>query len=526
MKAISMRMFFVLAAGLLTVPNLATAQPGTDEVAKLRAEMETMRRDYERRMADLEVRLKQIEQPPAAVKETARRGDQLFAQDTESRDRALALDDSDDPARVRLEKVLEDFVDFSGYFRAGYGRTDQDTPQSGFGAPGAPAKYRLGNEGENYGEIALGKNWYVPGTFALAPDKRPEAGGPIARFQTRIAFYNPYVRQNSAAGTDVTLPEAWASIGNLSAAQPDLKLWAGSRLYRRHDIHVNDFYFLNMSGAGGGVEDIATPFGKVAFAWIGVGAQSGLYTDIPQPDPENEAGFNKGNFDLRLYDVALPLGRGEFAFVFANADAGRDVDGNELDSTQGTAFSFIHTAEGFGDAGSVNKLSLQAGTGPALTFTSGFETRALEQGSFIRVDDEEAWRFRVTEHLVAQVSDAWAVGPVLVYQKTDFADDAGNQEWFSAGVRPVWTLSRNVSVAFEGGADWVREEAAGTSDALYKITLAPQVALSGGFFERPVLRLYATYATWGDDFVGRVGGADYADRDHGLSFGTQMETWW
>ena len=74
--------------------------------------------------------------------------------------------------------------------------------------------------------------------------------------------------------------------------------------------------------------------------------------------------------------------------------------------------------------------------------------------------------------------------------------------------------------------DWVKDEGAGTSDSLVKFTLAPQVAVGRGFASRPALRLYATYARWGDDFVGQIGGLDYADKNDGFVYGIQMESWW
>jgi maltoporin len=67
---------------------------------------------------------------------------------------------------------------------------------------------------------------------------------------------------------------------------------------------------------------------------------------------------------------------------------------------------------------------------------------------------------------------------------------------------------------------------ADTSAPLYKLTLAPQVSLGGQFMSRPVIRGYLTYARWGDDFVGQVGGADYSNEEAGLSYGVQMEAWW
>src|SRR5213595_3385136 len=74
---------------------------------------------------------------------------------------------SSDLIKERVEHVLKEFVDISGYFRAGYGRNDEGSSQVPFQAPGAPAKYRLGNEAENYGELILAKDWYVPDLFTV-----------------------------------------------------------------------------------------------------------------------------------------------------------------------------------------------------------------------------------------------------------------------------------------------------------------------------------------------------------------------
>ena len=49
--------------------------------------------------------------------------------------------------------------EFHGYLRAGYGMNGEGGKMEAFKAPGAFAKYRLGNEAETYGEMALTNNW-------------------------------------------------------------------------------------------------------------------------------------------------------------------------------------------------------------------------------------------------------------------------------------------------------------------------------------------------------------------------------
>ena len=431
------------------------------------------------------------------------------------------------PFRERIEQVLQDFVEFHAYFRAGYGRDNEGGPQVAFQAPGAFSKYRLGNEAENYGEIMFGKNFYLPDLFRLEPQTRADGTptGPIARVETMISIFNPYQDLLSSGDTSFGLPEIFASIGNTVAAQPSLKVWAGSRYYRRQDIHISDFFFYNMSGTGAGLEDFELPFGKLAFAWIGAAASSG-FSDLPQPDPDNEAGFSKANWDLRLYDVPLPLGEGEFGLVFARADSGRDASGQSAPGSEGGAITFLHTAEKFISPDGANKFSLQFGTGPAKTFTSGFETFTLTNGVFVRPDSDKSWRFRATEHFTANLSDHFSIGPALVYQLTDYDDADELVHWASAGVRPILHFNKYFSLAFEGGVDWVKNTGQDTSDYLYKLSLAPQVALGNRFFSRPVIRGFVTYAHWGDDFRGAVGGNDYVNKNDGLTYGVQMEAWW
>ena len=132
--------------------------------------MQELKQQYQQKIDKLEERLLRLEAPgtnapapPAtsAVKPAAppveavgtnnaaaarEFANKQFQRDTESREHAVLAESS--PVRERMERVLRDFVDFSGYLRAGYGRDNQGGPQVAFKAPGALSKYRLGNEAE------------------------------------------------------------------------------------------------------------------------------------------------------------------------------------------------------------------------------------------------------------------------------------------------------------------------------------------------------------------------------------------
>lgn len=523
-----------------------------NSTADLRKELDSLRNDYEKRIERLESRIRELEnsQEPAnpshvverpkhvpdveleaakrrevqavETRKAARQAvDERFREDTEIRDIARRPD-AESMLAERIEDVLEGYLDITGYFRAGYGRSDEGGPLQAFGVPGV-AKYRLGNEAENYGELAFAKTFYPAGVFA---GKEAGAEDPVARLNYRLAFVDSYKDYGTASGTDFSSPEVWGSLSNVIPGMPDAKVWAGNRFYRRHDIHINDFYFWDMSGGGTGIEDVTLGDGKFAFAWIGDGAESAIYNQFNTPDPANMAGFSKSSFDFRYYDWKFLGGTGEVGLTYSTARSGVDSTGRKAEDSDGFALNLVRTDKEFLDPNSLHKLSLQIGNGPAKTFTSGFDTFTDGTGTYIRPDPEESWRFRATDQIVVKPIEEFAIGSSLVYQYTDFGDYSPNQQWVSAGVRPVWYVTDNFSVAFESGMDWVSETQTGDGGTLGKLTLAPQLSLGNQFFSRPVLRAFVTYAAWNDGLQGEIGGPDYTGRSSGWSWGVQMESWW
>jgi maltoporin len=527
------------------------------EMEQLKQEYEQLTLGYEQRLSKLEDRLKQLEnsgaepaivsaalvskakpasnstsqaspntpnqQSPTPAVQT-NQPSQPFQEATDSIQLALAAQE-DARTRERMERVLREYVDITGYFRAGYGRDDQGGPQAAFQAPGALAKGRLGNEAENYGEVAIGKNFYLPGVFSLIRRANRASSQPIGRVQVRISMYNPYTNYLVSSSTQFGLAEAWAAIGNLSASQPSMSFWAGSRNYRRHDVHIDDFFLYNMGGGGGGVEDIKIPIGKLALAWIGVASQSG-FSDVPQPDAVNKAGFNKTNFDFRLYDFRLAGGKGELGFDISRATSGKDQNGESAPNATGVSFTFIHTTDKWMGENNLNKFYIQYGRGPAKTFTSGFETFLSNGQTFIRPDAPGSYRFRVADNVIFETGNHFSISPVVLYQLTDYKQYGGMQHWFSAGVRPQAHFNNYVSLAFEPFIDWTDDKSTNLSDYLFKFTVAPQISLGRSFMSRPTIRAFLTYAHWGSGFVGKVGGPDYATSNEGLTWGVQMESWW
>src|SRR4029453_14696427 len=152
--------------------------------------------------------------------------------------------------------------EFHGYFRSGYGLNNKGGQQVAFQAPGTGAKYRLGNEAETYGEFILVNNWLNPERNVDKAWFRTEAM--VEANTTNSATYANF--RVPTGNYQFRLREAFFRGGNLFPSQPDAKFWAGERYYRRQHVEINDFYPLDMSGYGGGVEDLNFSVGKLAVA--------------------------------------------------------------------------------------------------------------------------------------------------------------------------------------------------------------------------------------------------------------------
>lgn len=381
-------------------------------------------------------------------------------------------------------------VDFHGYMRSGIGATTDGGDQACFQASGAGAKYRLGNECETYAEIGLGqelynengRSFYVDSMIAYATDQSGDWEGLDGNGDISA------LRQFNIQGRNVV------------DALPGATLWAGKRYYKRHDVHINDFYYWDISGPGAGIEDIQTGVGKLSFAWT----RNTSNGDTTDTDVASDV------VDIRLGDIkvnkdgALELGLdyGSNGLTDAQEQAGdSDEDGYlfTMEHTQGNWF------------GGFNKLAVQfasdgmVGSGHNSATGSGDMFRIVNQG-------------------VVSLSKNVEMMYVGIYEDQDMDNNSG-REWLSFGVRPVFKWNDVMSTAFELGYDDVDPQNGGEDSQLTKFTIAQQWSAGSSFWARPQIRAFVTYASW-DGPASVSGGSIDAGEDDGLTFGIQAEAWW
>jgi len=409
-----------------------------------------------------------------------------------------------------LQQQLGTF-EFHGYFRSGYGLNSVGGEQVAFQAPGAGAKYRLGNEAETYAELIFVNNWVNPEHDSSKTWMKTEFM--IEANTTNSANYANF--PNQVGNDQFRLREAFVQAGNVLDSQPDAKFWAGERYYRRQHIDIDDFYPLDMSGYGAGVEDLDFGKGKMSVAFL-----SGA-----RPDVITENGnYAKSSIDVRFYDLKGPVGLWGGWFDFATSKGGKLLSGSTSDltpgqniaSTKGYAFGLRHQRLEW--HGGYHSFSIQYGTGPA----SNYSTSIDDPTPFLHSEK----RLLMTEQVLVQPNDRFAIMPIFIYQRSRDGNPLHDwNQWVSFGVRPEVFFTKYLSLAFEGGFDHTQSR--GQYDGwLRKFTIAPQIGAGRKFFSRPVLRAFLTFADWSDGLREFVGGVPYQNRTSGLTYGVQAETWW
>jgi maltoporin len=393
---------------------------------------------------------------------------------------------------------------FNGYIRAGSGVSEGET-QTCFQAPGARSKYRLGNECEIYSELAPSYRFYFgenrSSTYVHYEYMRNFSGG----YGNDIEFNDEPVQN-------------YVEIGNLYGTPT--RLWIGRRFYARRDIHINDFFYMNLRGDSMGFRDLPLGFAKLGYTYV---------VDEQAPDAiaySNDIRMH--NHEIALYDIAVnPGGKLSFDLRYARIDSDQS-DGARIYGTDGWALTIEHKQEAL--YGGVNTLALQYGEGAARSaWATSFEA-AGDLARLISADAaqalEEASTWRLVDHYGYETNQ-WGVLTALVWEQTDSHEfDNTELTWISVGARPTYFLDNHWRLTGEAGIDFIDSEGSDSDGDLLKLTAVVEWAPERKLFSRPVARLFITRASWSEEFVGNLGGAVYSDADHGWSTGIQLEYWW
>ncbi|WP_434637407.1 maltoporin [Klebsiella sp. I138] len=411
-------------------------------------------------------------------------------------------------------------VDFHGYARSGIGWTGSGGEQQCFQATGAQSKYRLGNECETYAELKLGQEVWKEGDKSFY-------------FDTNVAY--SVSQQNDWESTSPAFREANVQGKNLIDWLPGSTIWAGKRFYQRHDVHMIDFYYWDISGPGAGLENIDVGFGKLSLAATRSSESGGSATFADRDALGNRVYDNivpNDVFDVRLAQMEInPGGTLELGVDYGHTNVPDNYYLQPDASKDGWMLTAEHTQsilKGY------NKFVLQYAT-DAMTSNG----KGVPQGGSIN-NDGTMWR--VLDHGAISMGDDWDMMYVAMYQDINLDNNNGTK-WWTVGVRPMYKWTPIMSTLLEVGYDNVKSQNTGESNNQYKITLAQQWQAGDSIWSRPAIRLFATYAKWdekwgyanGDSGTGYTSGVAYSDTSAKTfsrgdsdewTFGAQMEIWW
>lgn len=404
-------------------------------------------------------------------------------------------------------------VDFHGYARSGIGWTGSGGEQQCFKATGAQSKYRLGNECETYAELKLGQELWKEGDKSFY-------------FDTNVAY--SVNQEDDWESTSPAFREANIQGKNLIDWLPGSTLWAGKRFYQRHDVHMIDFYYWDISGPGAGLENVDLGFGKLSLAATRNSESGGSYTFSSDDTKKYAAKTANDVFDIRLAGLETnPGGVLELGVDYGRANPQDDYRLEDGASKDGWMWTGEHTQSIWGG---FNKFVVQYATDAMTSWNSGHS-----QGTSI---DNNGSMIRVLDHGAMDFNDDWGLMYVAMYQDVDL-DSKNGSTWYTVGVRPMYKWTPIMSTQLEIGYDNVKSQRTSENNNQYKITLAQQWQAGNSVWSRPAIRIFATYAKWDENWgYSNASGLQTKDSsgsgmytssrgdDSEITFGAQMEVWW
>ena len=402
-------------------------------------------------------------------------------------------------ARKRTREAAEraNRFAFTGYARAGFLTEPDgealDIVNEGNLTPAGPAGAftgRLGVENDTYVEAGLNRNFEGP-------------GGGRGRFEVLLAnsAFNP---NTFDPDSPVLVREAYAKLSHLptfeGTAFEGATFWAGKRFDRDNfNIHTLDSDVVFLAGTGGGVYDVALGGGTTA----NFSVYANDYSDVYQQGASINRNSN-GNVLEKVESLTLTANfrNGPYQLML-NGISGVDNDRAEPTRATGGFNGLLayHQPSFYGLMDGWSKHTIQGGVG------LGAEVKNI---GIIGDLTEDAYAVRATTSGAADITPNWRIFPAVMTEYSADRFNVGDEIFFATF---NMTAAREITRNFEINIDTTYQyndvsapTGGGAHDRVrggyYKVTLAPTLKLNteGGFFNRPELRLLASYIDFNDDF--------------------------
>ncbi|UJF18647.1 carbohydrate porin [Vibrio sp. SS-MA-C1-2] len=339
-----------------------------------------------------------------------------------------------------------------------------------------------------------------------------------------------YAGGNSYDNTDGQLNWAQVYVGadGLIQGQEDAYVWAGKR-WNREYVGLNDYYWMNNSGTGFGIDDLTVANMKLNLGLTaGDNGNNGLYA-----------------VTAKLHDLKV----GNSGTLAVNAGYGFDTNDEH------TTDAKLYDANG-------NPL-VESST------DSLGNTTNVQQTKTEKYDNDNAWQLALTykqDYAMGWTQVTYRLGDNARTTLTDSSNDgmgmtnavllsgdvvlsskihveysanyeyinmvqdnnfAGDQAWTQAIVRPTYTWNKYTNTQLDMAYDQVDFKDVGETNSSWKTTVAQNINLGTYDSFSPVLRLFTTYGKLDTNYDGQGNsfGTKGAD-DYALTFGAMFEASW
>lgn len=402
---------------------------------------------------------------------------------------------------------------FNGYLRTGFGKTN-GAQMVDFKTPEIDYKFRMGNEANHYGELQFNYKY-------MNQDSTNQFG-----VSYMMSKYSPYGDANLN-----NFPETAQLYGTMYDVYKNGDVWIGKRYYQRKNVEMLDYFWLNSAqGAdvGFGIEgvELAPNKGNINLAFI----QFNYAKDLEQS-------YSSYTADFRYLD--LPISKnstlnflGQYGYIEKN-------DVLNLPKHNGYALGTWWTYKNNNIENTSTAIYRKGSTITDSPYSG--KTISEYRDDYRLYDLDHAHSFNFVENFVYDDKEKHALQGTIAYRYTNYGignvNTAGiildyntSKNDISIGFRYMYYLNKRFNLAIEAGNDYMKSSKLGLEGNLQKITFSPQITWDYGYYTRPVIRPFITYAQWSDDFKGLVGvnnmNHKLLDKTRGLSYGIQLEIWW
>ncbi|WP_302139308.1 carbohydrate porin [Halomonas alkalicola] len=465
----------------------------------------------EQRLAELEARIAAAEQRAADAEQRAT----LAETRAESGARPNADEVEERLARVERQASGEEGFSFNAYARSGLllGEDRKSIPGGPYVTPAGPlggAVGRLGNEGDTY----------VEGIFNY---RMRYDNGARAHYRMMLADSVSTSNDWTADESNLNVRQVYAEFSELpsfTGVFENASIWAGKRFDRDNfDIHWIDSDFVFLAGTGAGIYDM-----QLADDWTSnlslYGRSFSGFDLIGSDDP------NAGSTDSLILTSNNYVGNWQFMVSGLSA---ADNDERDIGAGQTAADSGFHTmvayhGDSFFGLGEGNfKAALIHGQG------LGAEAKVLGADGAL-TDDAQATRLGL--YGTTYLAPTWRVAPSLLAETSRDRYVQGDEfTWAGLNVRLANELTENFEMQYEASYQFMDLDQGEGGNAVRgdfgKFTIAPTFKPQvGGFWQRPEIRLFASYTDWSEALNGYGGSFGEEGFTGGQwSFGVQTEVW-